>query len=122
MAMNNLKTLKIWPEVDFRVAMVRDIDETEYIAVSETNLRKQGADGKWYRLYIHRETRTTDTQMRKDESPNIFLSVHINDFLHNVYQYMLSWEPISGDRYWDVLDEDQRSEEERLRFLKPLIN
>lgn len=104
--------MKIWPNVSFKAKSFTENGITTHIVISETELRKKGEDGKWYRIYLN-----TRNEWRDDPSdPRNHLEMHMHFFNDYVYRHILGWKP---DPRRNTLDEDQRSEEQRMNMLKP---
>jgi hypothetical protein len=105
---------EIFPNVRFQTAIVNDGSKLSYHTKMFSYLRKQHTDGKWYLQPVLNYS-TGDTR----ES----IEWCVNDFMSNTYTALLFGKvlPDIKDSFGDTvfkLDEDQRSEEERLSIPK----
>lgn len=85
------------------------IDQTDEFLSFETHVRKQGEDGKWY---LSKHYKRIDGQC--------VFEGYLNIFLFEVYLYLVNGIPSphivnpSDNSSVFILDDDQRSEKERL--------
>jgi hypothetical protein len=101
---------EIFPKVRFNTSIVKDEDRLVYHTIISTYLRKKHTDNKWYlQLVLNRST----SENRES------VGWCLNDFMTTTYSCLLFGKVIPemkdsyGSPYFE-LDEDQRSEEERL--------
>jgi hypothetical protein len=106
--------MKIYPDVDFFTAQIKDGDQLLYHTKIMTKLRKKHTDGKWYKQTV--------LNYSAGPTPDS-ISWCVNEFNWNVYlalQYGIVIPDLkhSTGEFLFELDEDQRSEEERLAVNK----
>lgn len=99
----------IYPKIHFTANLIQREDVLEYYAQVSTYLRKQHTDGKWYLQYFFNSSKGNTKEA---------YSWCLEDFQRNIYNAQLFGKVIPeakthfGPLF--ILDEDQRSEEERL--------
>lgn len=95
----------VYPLIKFATHQVRGENGLVYSTALSTWLRKKHTDGKWYKIYFFVQ--------ENNPSPES-IEWAVNKFNHSLYLFLLAGKVLPNRKDFNVLDEDQRDEEERL--------
>lgn len=102
----------VYPMIKFTTHQIQGQDGLVHSTTISTWVRKKHTDGKWYKVYFFRQ-----------ETSPLASSVEwvVTKFNRSVYLFLLWGKVLPERKDFNVLDEDQRDEEQRMEPYLPKI-